>query len=287
MLTLPVDPSFTTCTHRGPRLNDEAPIIEVKDLHVDYVTADGTPRPVLDGTSLVIRPCETVGIVGRTGSGKSTLLKVLMRLVHPSGGEIFLKGVPLQEVSREAISRLIGYVGQSPFMFAGTIEENIAYGYNAAYLPEDIRRAALRACIHDEIMMMPEGYSTKVAERGANLSGGQRQRLALARVFLQDPPILILDEATSALDNISERSVQRAIDEARTDRTVIMVAHRLSTLADADRILVFDSGRITERGSFGELIKLGGIFTQLAMSAEKGNSERNGQPLPAETVAVS
>jgi ATP-binding cassette subfamily B protein len=270
MLNLPLDRSFHTRTHKVPRMDDEAPIISVEDLQVEYRTADNTHRRVLDGTSLTVRSGETIGIVGRSGCGKSTLLKVLMRLVHPMGGKVQIKGVPLDEVSREAISRLIGYVGQAPFMFAGTIEENIAYGCASAYLPEDIRRAAQRACIHDEIMLMPEGYKTQVAERGANLSGGQRQRLALARVFLQDPAVLILDEATSALDTISERSVQRAIDEARTDRTVIIVAHRLSTLVDADRILVFDEGRVIESGPYDYLLKQGGKFAELVMSTEKG-----------------
>src|SRR5262249_43413332 len=133
------------------------------------------------------------------------------------------------------------------------------------------------ACIHDEIMLMPEGYATLVAERGQNLSGGQKQRLALARVFLQDPPILILDEATSALDTISERSVQRAIDAARADRTVILIAHRLSTLIDVDRILVVDQGRVVESGTYDDLFKRGGIFTELVMSAEKDAAARNGE----------
>src|SRR5262249_52380438 len=160
-----------------------------------------------------------------------------------------------EEVSRQAISRLIGYVGQSPFMFAGTIQQNICYGCVAPPLPEEIRLAAQRACIHEEIMLMPEGYATLVAERGQNLSGGQRQRRARARVSLQAPPILILDEATSALDTISERSVQRAIDAARAERTVILVAHRLSTLIDADRILVMDQGSVVEAGTYDDLIK--------------------------------
>src|SRR5262249_60042094 len=129
------------------------------------------------------------------------------------------------------------------------------------------------ACIHDEIMLMPEGYATLVAERGQNLSGGQKQRLALARVFLQDPPILILDEATSALDTISERSVQRAIDAARADRTVILIAHRLSTLVDVDRIFVFDSARLVDQGTYTELEDRDGIFAELARCAESSSPE--------------
>ncbi len=281
MLALPVDRSFRTLTHREPRLDDGAPIIEVVDLRVEYAGPEGGGRAVLDGASLAIHSGETIGIVGRSGCGKSTLLKVLMRLVHPTEGRACLMGVPLEEVSREAISQLVGYVGQAPFMFAGTIEENITYGSASRYLPEDVRRAARRACIHEEIMMMPGGYSAPVAERGQNLSGGQRQRLALARVFLQGPPVLILDEATSALDTISERSVQRAIDAARADRTVIIVAHRLSTLVDADRILVFDGGRVAESGSYSELLKQGGAFAELALSAEKPSPAPEGEVVVA------
>jgi len=174
--------------------------------------------------------------------------------------------VPIENVSREAIGHLIGYVGQNPFVFSGTIAENIAYGREGS-TEEEIRRAAKRACIHDEIMAMPGGYGAAVAERGQNLSGGQRQRLALARVFLKNPPILILDEGTSALDNISERKVQRAIHAARADRTVILVAHRLSTLLDTDRIFVFDEGRVVETGDYDDLVRRGGVFTELVHSA--------------------
>src|SRR5262249_28586285 len=156
--------------------------------------------------------------------------------------------------------RLFGYVGQTPFIFAGTIGENIVYGTKGASA-EDVRRAAERACIHDEIMAMPGDYQAKVLERGLNLSGGQRQRLALARIFLKNPPILVLDEGTAALDNISERRVQDAIAAAQPDCTVILVAHRLSTLRDADRFLVFDSGRIVEVGTYPELLARGGIFS--------------------------
>jgi len=175
-------------------------------------------------------------------------------------------GVPLEEVSRETMSRLIGYVGQNLFIFSGTIEENITYG-SVRYLPEEVVRAAKLACIHDEVMAMADGYLAAVAERGANLSGGQKQRIALARVFLQNPPILILDEATSALDTISERQVQQAIGTASRDRTVIMVAHRLSTFVDADRILVFDDGRLVETGSYEELIGRDGLFADLVRAA--------------------
>jgi ATP-binding cassette subfamily B protein len=267
MLNQPLDRSFHTPTHRVAVLDEHAPVMAMKDLRVEYLLPDRHRQRALDGLSLEIQRGETIGVAGRSGCGKSTWLKVLMRLVHPGGGEVKLMGVPLENISREVISRLIGYVGQSPFLFAGSVEENIAYGAGL-FLPEDIRRAAQRACIHEEIVRMSDGYDTAVAERGANLSGGQRQRIALARVFLKNPPILILDEATSALDTISERQVQCAIAEARTDRTVIMVAHRLSTIADADRILVFEDGHIAEAGTSQELLARDGAFAELVKFSE-------------------
>jgi len=272
LLSLPVDPSFQTPTHTEPRLDDTVAVVRVEGLHVEYTLPDGRPAPALRGVDLVIHPGETIGVAGKSGCGKSTWLKVLMRLLHPREGRTWLMGVPLEEVSRETISQLIGYVGQNPFVFSGTIEENITYG-SIRYLPEDVVRAAKRACIHDEIMAMPDGYKSAVAERGANLSGGQRQRIALARVFLQNPPILVLDEATSALDTISERRVQQAIGTATRDRTVIMVAHRLSTFADADRIFVFDDGQLVETGPYHELIGRAGLFAELVRASQSSKVE--------------
>ena len=170
--------------------------------------------------------------------------------------------MPLESVSREAIGELIGYVGQNPFVFSGTIAENIAYGNDErdprarSSAPPGWPASTTRS------WRCPAATTPRVAERGQNLSGGQRQRLALARVFLKNPPILILDEGTSALDNISERNVQQAINAARADRTVILVAHRLSTLLDADRIFVFDDGRVVETGTYDELVDRGGAFEQ-------------------------
>jgi ATP-binding cassette subfamily B protein len=267
LLSLPVDPSFQTEPGKDARLDDAAPVVKAQGVTLEYALPNGRKLSALNGVDMEIYPGETVGIAGKSGCGKSTWLKVLMRLIHPTGGRVWIKGVPLEDISRETISHLVGYVGQSPFIFAGSIEENICYG-SGKWLPEDVRRAAMRAGIHHEIMAMPNGYDTPVAERGQSLSGGQRQRLALARVFLQNPPILILDEATSALDTISERRVQMAIADARKDRTVILVAHRLSTFADADRILVFDEGRIVETGSYGELIAGNGLFAELVRCSE-------------------
>jgi len=236
-------------------------------LNVEYRTPDGEVRRALSDVSMSIRSGETIGAAGPSGSGKSTWLRVLMRLLHPSGGRVLIGGIPIEALSRDSIGKLIGYVGQNPFIFAGTVTDNITYGLRGA-TPETVREAAERACIHDEIMAMPGGYDAVLTERGMNLSGGQRQRIAIARVFLKNPPILILDEGTSALDNLSERQVQKAIVDARAERTTILVAHRLTTLRDADRIFVFAEGKIAEEGNYDALVQQQGIFYRLVKSAE-------------------
>jgi ATP-binding cassette, subfamily B, bacterial len=280
LLALPVDPSFLTRADQSPTPPDGTPVVRVEGLRVEYRLPDGRTRPAVEDVHLEIHPGETIGVAGKSGGGKSTWLKVLMRLHHPAGGNVWVNGVPLADLSRESISRWVGYVGQNPFVFSGTIAENITYGADHSPPPEAIERAARMACIHDEIVALPDGYQTRVTERGTNLSGGQRQRLALARVFLRDPPILVLDEATSALDAISERRVQEAIGTARRDRTIIMVAHRLSTLVDADRIFVFDDGRLIEAGSYSDLVARDGVFGELVraseLTPEAGRSRYNG-----------
>ncbi|HEY7155556.1 MAG TPA: ABC transporter ATP-binding protein [Gemmataceae bacterium] len=269
MLAEPLDPSFTVPRPSEPRLRPGEPAVVVEDLVVEHTTPQGKRVHAVDHLSLAIRHGETIGIAGRSGCGKSTFLHGLLRLLHANRGTIWLGGAPLGEVTRADISRLLGYVGQSPFVFSGTIAENIAYG-NDNVTWDDIRRAAELAHLHGDILQMPGGYDALVTERGGNLSGGQRQRLAIARILLKQPPILILDEATSALDNISERAVQRALGLTSADRTTIIVAHRLSTLRDADRILVFDDGRIAEVGAYPDLVQQGGLFSELVLSAENG-----------------
>jgi ATP-binding cassette, subfamily B, bacterial len=270
MLAEPEDRSFQTPIPAEPRLAPGEPVIEFENLVVEYLTLRHEAVRVLDGISLTIRHGETIGVAGLSGGGKSTWLKVLLRLTHPHSGRMRLGGVPLENVHREAIGRLVGYVGQQPFIFTGTIAENIAYAKKKSATFDEIRGAAELANIHDEIMLMPGGYDALITERGQNLSGGQRQRLSIARVLLKQPPILILDEATSALDNISERKVQRALGMRDPNRTTILVAHRLSTLRDADRIVVFDEGRIAEVGTYDELLHRGGLFSRLVASAEPG-----------------
>lgn len=267
LMELPVDRSFRPVEPRPPRLAIGAPLFVSEDLRVEYPTPSGRTKPALNGVSLTIRHGETIGVAGRSGCGKTTWLRVLMRLTHPTSGQASLAEVPLDGVTRDAIGDLVGYVGQNPFIFSGTIADNIAYGYHQA-TRDEIAHASMLACIHEEILEMPGGYDAPVAERGQNLSGGQRQRLALARVFLKNPPVLVLDEGTSALDNISERRIQEAIALARADRTVILVAHRLTTLLDADRILVFNEGKVVETGTYEELVLQGGHFAELVRSAE-------------------
>ncbi len=280
MMSEPVDRSFHTEAGQTLAIVPGRPVIEVDGLQVDYRTPAGKTFRALDGVGLAIRHGETIGVAGRSGCGKTTWLKVLLRLTHPQGGRALLGGVPLERVTREDIGRLIGYVGQNPFVFAGTIAENIAYGSEHA-TPEDVRRAAELANLHDEIMEMPGGYEAEVRERGSNLSGGQRQRLAIARILLKRPQILILDEATSALDNLSERHVQRALGVVDSHRTTILVAHRLSTLRDADRIYVFDEGRVIEVGTYDELVQQGGAFAELVKSAEEGLTAAGPSAAPA------
>jgi ATP-binding cassette subfamily B protein len=266
MLGQPLDQSFEVVTLRAPRLDGSLPLLECQDLVVEYKTPHGKRR-ILDGVTLAIRQGQTIGIAGRSGSGKSTWLRAVLRLLHPTSGDVLVGGVPIGVLSREDIGKSIGYVSQTPFVFSGTVRENIGYGCGVVSL-EQIQEAARQAHIHEEIMQMSQGYDTPLAERGANLSGGQRQRLALARMFLKNPPVLILDEGTSALDNISERRVRAAIDHARHSHTVIMVAHRLTTLNESDCIFVFDAGRVVEQGTFDELVEKNGTFAELVRSAE-------------------
>ena len=282
MMSEPVDPSFKGKLIREPMLLPDTPVIAMSNLRAGYSTGDGNRRQVIRGITVSIARGEAVGVAGRSGSGKTTWLRLLMRLTHPTDGSLFLGGIPIDNVSRAAIGRLVGYVGQVPFIFAGTIRENITYGFSGP-THEDVRNAARLAGIHEEIMAMPGGYDARVAERGQNLSGGQRQRLALARVFLRNPPILILDEATSALDNISERRIHEALAATSRDRTVIMVAHRLSTLRDTSRILVFDQGSIAEVGNYDDLSRRGGIFAELVRCAE----DRKSSPCSSDQRSVA
>src|SRR5439155_14419740 len=220
-------------------------------------------QPVLRDIDLKIPRGMKLGVAGESGSGKSTLVNLLFRFYDPTGGAIRIDGVDLREMSVRDLRQLMALVSQETVLFDLTVAENIACGKPGATRAE-IEFAARAAYAHEFIMDLPEGYDSRIGERGVTLSGGQRQRLCIARAFVRDAPILVLDEATAALDSQAEAEVQDAIERLEENRTVICVAHRLSTLAAMDRILVLSQGRIVEQGGFGELLRAGGAFAAMA-----------------------
>jgi ATP-binding cassette, subfamily B, bacterial len=222
----------------------------------------GQDNSLYQDFSLDIAPGETVALVGPTGSGKSTFVRLIMRLYDVDQGAILIDGQDVRAVTQSSLRGQIALVPQDPEMFHRSVRENIAYARPDAS-QQEIEDAARQADAHDFISKLPKGYETEVGERGVKLSGGERQRVALARAFLADARLLILDEATSSLDNVTEQSVQQAMKRLRTGRTTILIAHRLSTVRDADRILVFDKGRVVEQGRHAELIGLGGTYARL------------------------
>jgi len=234
--------------------------IVLRDVYFKYDT-----RPVIRGVSLEIHPGEMIGIVGPSGAGKSTLVNLICRFYDPTSGSIEVDGQDIRNFSTEAYRRNIGIVLQEAFLFYGTIAENIAYGRPDADRHE-IVQAARAAHAHDFIARLPDGYDSLVGERGQGLSGGERQRISIARALLTDPRILILDEATSAVDNQTEREIQRALEHLVQGRTTIAIAHRLSTLRAADRIIVFEQGQIVDIGRHEELLERGGLYGRLYQS---------------------
>ena len=222
--------------------------IEFSNVHFGYGT-----QTTLHGIDLLIPAGKTVAFVGSTGSGKSTLIKLLLRFYHPQQGQILLDGTPIDDLHLQDLRRLIGYVAQDSFLTDGTIADNIAYGMDNVS-EEAIAAAAEAAEATEFIQQLPLGFATRIGERGQKLSGGQRQRLALARAILKNPPILILDEATSAVDNETEAAIQRSLDIVSRHRTTIVIAHRLSTVRQADCIYLLDAGRIIEAGTHDELV---------------------------------
>jgi ATP-binding cassette subfamily B protein len=224
---------------------------------------------ILSDVSFVARPGTVTALVGATGAGKSTAMHLLQRMWDPQEGGILIDGQDLRDVSMESLRRAIGVVFQESLLFNRSIRDNLLIGRPKATQAE-IEQACRLAEAHDFIIRQPHGYDTLVGERGTTLSGGQRQRLAIARALLKDAPILILDEATSALDAATEARVSRAMATLMQGRTTFVIAHRLSTVRDADEILVFDQGRIAERGSFDGLIREGGRFAELVKNQLAG-----------------
>ena len=220
-------------------------------------------RPALQDVSLHAAPGETVALVGTTGAGKSTALALLHRMFDPQSGHVRVDGADIRDVTLSSLRRQIGVVFQEPLLFNRSIEDNLKVGKPDAS-EEELRLALSRAQALELVERHPDGLKARVGERGRALSGGERQRLSIARALLKNPPILILDEATSALDAATEQKVQAALDEVMKDRTTFVIAHRLATIRNADRILVFEGGRIVEAGNFEELMRLGGRFASLA-----------------------
>lgn len=250
-----------------PDVVDVPDAIAVERLHGyihyhDVTFAYEKQRPVLQHINLAIHPGETVAFVGPSGAGKTTLCSLLPRFYDVSGGQITIDGLDLREITLASLRRQIGIVQQDVFLFSCSIRENIAYG-NLQATDAEIWQAARRAHLDEFIRTLPDGMETVIGERGVKLSGGQRQRLAIARMFLKNPPILILDEATSALDTETEQLIQQSLAELSEGRTTLVIAHRLATIKDADRIVVVTEHGISEQGAHMELIAAGGVYSRL------------------------
>ncbi|MCJ8007694.1 ABC transporter ATP-binding protein [Lederbergia wuyishanensis] len=232
--------------------------IQFNDVHFQY----DDHKAVLEGINLNIRAGQTIAFVGPSGAGKTTICSLVPRFYDVKAGSISIDGIDIRDMTKHSLRSHIGIVQQDVFLFTGTIRENIAYGKRNA-TEEEIRDAARKAHLEEFIASLPDGYETQIGERGLKLSGGQKQRLAIARMFLKNPPILILDEATSALDTETEKIIQQALNELAVNRTTLVIAHRLATIRDADRVVVVTEDGIAEDGTYSELVNQGGLFSRL------------------------
>lgn len=235
--------------------------LDLRDVRFHYPSRPS--QLALDDVSLQVRPGETVALVGPSGAGKSTVFQLLLRYYDPQGGALLLNGTPIASLSLDDLRQHVGIVPQDSTVFSSTALENIRYGRPEA-TDDEVMAAARAAHAHDFLMRLPEGYNTFLGERGVRLSGGQRQRISIARAILKNAPLLLLDEATSALDTESERAVQAALQEAMKDRTTLVIAHRLSTVVNADRIAVMDQGRLVDIGTHAELMARCDLYQRLA-----------------------
>lgn len=232
--------------------------IEIENVSFTYED----DNEVFKNLSLSIEAGKTVALVGPSGGGKTTLCNMIPRFFDFDSGDIKIDGISIKDVSLKSLRENIGVVAQDVFLFTGTIKENITIGKTDAS-DEEIIDACKKARIHDFIMTLPDKYNTYIGERGIKLSGGQKQRVSIARIFLKNPPIMILDEATSALDNVTENEIQKSLEELGKNRTNLVVAHRLSTIKNADEIIVLTENGIEERGTHQELVEKNGIYSKL------------------------
>ena len=263
---------FVEMMRTEPTLIDSPDAKELEDVkgYIDINKIDfayPNSPDVLHDVSLQIHPGETIALVGPSGGGKTTLSQLIPRFYDVTEGSIRIDGQDIRNVTQESLHRNIGVVQQDVFLFADSIAENIRYGRLDASM-EEIAHAAQLAEIYDDIIAMPDGFYTDVGERGVLLSGGQKQRISIARIFLKNPPILILDEATSALDSVTEAKIQKTFEKLSVGRTTIVIAHRLSTVRNADRIAVIDNGKIIELGSHKELMMQNGAYAELVRTQD-------------------